>query len=1409
MSRILILCFLFINLTAFGQTQQALNFDGTLDHVVVSDNNAIDFGSSTDFTIEAWIKLSTSNPDYAGIVVKATTGAFWTGYQLLLHGNYLAGELMDGTNQTGVGQGLKGSTNLNDGKWHHVAMVATRSSTNVKLYVDGVQEVSISATCLGNNLSNSTNLYIGVERSPALYFNGEMDEVRVWNTARTVAELKNNMRKEISNSSTGLVAYYKFNSASGSTLTDGTSNSLNGTLTNFALSGSTSNWVASGAGFAPTISSISSTSGTVGSSITITGTNFNETASNNVVYFGQTKASTPSSVSTTSMTVTVPTGSTFGPVSVLNATNGLVANSTSFFNTTYSPSKGSFTSSDFASRHEHSPGTSWTMTSAAGDFDSDGKPDLVVSDFNVSTNAVRVFPNNSTTGSISFGSVITLNGYAGTRGLCIADVNGDGKLDIIATGTSSSILCVFKNTSTLGNISFSAKYELTMAAPSYTATVGDIDGDGRMDIAAACGTSVSTFLNTGVPGGDLSFAAKSDFTTGNNSFSVALVDMNLDGYIDIVTSNNGAAANGLSVLRNTTTVIGTASFATKVDFTTPSSNTQYLTVGDVDGDGKIDAIVATDNTDNFSVFRNISSGSTINFDTRLDYTITNGNRTDRLAMGDIDGDGKPDLICSDGTNGVALFKNNSTSGSVSFGSKVTLAGSGGWVWDAGVSDIDGDGKLDILFTADPKVIVYLNSPTFYYSQTSGNPATMGNWNSKANGSGSAPANLTQATAYIIQNGHTMTTTGSLSFGTSGSTLQISSGGAFTANHAVTMASGSTLQLDAGSTYNSNVTQTIGTINMVGGKLNIAAGTTLTLNGAVTSTAGVFSGSATSDLTIGAAVGTLLFDQTTPGSTNMIRSLTIGSGSTASMTIGNALVIAPTGYVAFDASGTKTLTTGGNLTLRSTSAGTAAIRNTNSAIITGNVTVERYVPNTRRAYRFLASPVTTSDIWSNWQESGNSTSGYGVYITGVAGVSPGGNDNTTGLDKTVHGNNSMFTCSASSWTAITNTKSTALTTGVGYRIFVRGDRTIDLYATPDATPNNTTLRATGTLATGDFSTGTLPTGYALVGNPYASEIDWNASGWNTIRSNANISNAIYIYRPGIASAASANANQYAAYVGGTGTNGGVQYIASGQAFFVQVTSGTPVLSFTEAYKTSTGVAGQFKKASLVNHLRIGYAKDNEHVDEIVVRFMPDAKMVFDHNYDANSLNSEVFGLYSIKDTNHLAIQGRPDFVKEDAVKLSVNADVTGNFSLKFSETETFDKDIEIGLKDKFLGKTFAVEGNSSYPFEITTDSKSKGSNRFELVFTRMANGVKTNMEEISAFSLYPNPANKEVSISLNRKLEGVCSYVILNELGQEQMTGSLEFGAKGAQTIQVDQLSTGVYFVQLQMNNATQTIKFIK
>ena len=213
----------------------ALKFDGTNDYVSVPHVSSLNFGTSTNFTIEAWILLDGAVGDYAGIAAKGevdiNTGE-WYGYQLVIVGQKIAGEIKSPNGFLGTFNGLIGTSSLLDYKWHHVAMSVNRSTGNVKLYVDGKIETDVTNTdAIGGDLNNNAALLIGSERDKNRYINGLIDEVRLWNVVRTEAEIKANMFKEIG-THTNLKSYYKMSDGSGTSLTDNSGNSNTGALTN-------------------------------------------------------------------------------------------------------------------------------------------------------------------------------------------------------------------------------------------------------------------------------------------------------------------------------------------------------------------------------------------------------------------------------------------------------------------------------------------------------------------------------------------------------------------------------------------------------------------------------------------------------------------------------------------------------------------------------------------------------------------------------------------------------------------------------------------------------------------------------------------------------------------------------------------------------------------------------------------------------------------------------------------------------------------------------------------------------------------------------------------------------------------------------------------------------------------------
>jgi len=123
------------------------------------------------------------------------------------------------------------------------------------------------------------------------------------------------------------------------------------------------------------------------------------------------------------------------------------------------------------------------------------------------------------------------------------------------------------------SVDFALKVDFTVGTGPTGVVLGDLDGDGKLDLAAsnyglADGSTVSVLRNTGTTG-NMSFAAKVDYTVETGPHGIAIGDLDGDGKLDLVTANYAYSGGGttVSVLRNTST-IGNLSFAPKVDLTT-------------------------------------------------------------------------------------------------------------------------------------------------------------------------------------------------------------------------------------------------------------------------------------------------------------------------------------------------------------------------------------------------------------------------------------------------------------------------------------------------------------------------------------------------------------------------------------------------------------------------------------------------------------------------------------------------------------------------------------------------------------------------------------------------------------------------------------------------------------------------
>jgi len=463
-----------------------------------------------------------------------------------------------------------------------------------------------------------------------------------------------------------------------------------------------------------TITSFSPLTGPVGTTVTITGTCFNTAPANNIVFFGATKA-TVSAATTTSLTVTVPSGATYAPITVLNTGTNLAAYSSANFNPTFTPNKGSISTSDFADKVDFAT-NSIPYSVALGDIDGDGKPDLVF--VNSGSNNVSVLLNTGNSGSISFATKVDFATGDRPWGVAIGDIDGDGKPDLVIANYDANTMSVLRNTSSSGSISFAAKIDFTTGIMPYGVAIGDIDGDGKPDIALAMLGGVSVLRNTS-SSGSITFATHSDIATGTGSCSVAIGDLDGDSKPDLVIANYNEYT--VSVLRNTGSS-GSISFADQVDFAT-GIHPHVVRIGDIDGDGKLDLAVANESSNTVSVLRNMSTIGSISFDTKSDFTT--GYLPYSVTIGDIDGDGKPDLVSTNsGAGTMSILRNTSSSGSISFTGKVDLTANAG-PRSVAIGDLDGDGKPDlaVINEASNNVSVFRNKPQIQPVISSFSPLT--------------------------------------------------------------------------------------------------------------------------------------------------------------------------------------------------------------------------------------------------------------------------------------------------------------------------------------------------------------------------------------------------------------------------------------------------------------------------------------------------------------------------------------------------------------------------------------------------------------------------------------------------------------------------------------------------------------
>jgi hypothetical protein len=318
---------------------------------------------------------------------------------------------------------------------------------------------------------------------------------------------------------------------------------------------------------------------------------------------------------------------------------------------------------------------------AVVDVNGDNKPDIIVA--NSGTNNVGVL-FNAGNGTFLNETTYTPGGATSPRSIAVVDVNGDSKPDIIVANSGTNTIGVLFNA---GNGTFlnQATYTPDGATSPHGVAVADVNGDNQPDIVVAnSGTNnVGVFFNAG----NGTFLNQTTYSTGSDPRGVALGDVNGDNKTDIVVANTGG--NSISVLFNA----GNGTFLNQTTYTPGTATSPRLvTLGDVNGDNKLDIVAANSGTNNVGVFLNAGNGTFFNQTT---YSTFTGSSPYSAAIADVNSDSKPDIVATDSgaaTVGVLLNTVNGT-----FLNQTTYStGTGSSPYSVAVVDVNSDSKPDII-----------------------------------------------------------------------------------------------------------------------------------------------------------------------------------------------------------------------------------------------------------------------------------------------------------------------------------------------------------------------------------------------------------------------------------------------------------------------------------------------------------------------------------------------------------------------------------------------------------------------------------------------------------------------------------------------------------------------------------------
>ncbi len=345
----------------------------------------------------------------------------------------------------------------------------------------------------------------------------------------------------------------------------------------------------------------------------------------------------------------------------------------------------------------------------SADFNGDGRPDLAV--VNKTSNTVSILLGRP---DGTFGPKTDFPTGNGPVALAVGDFNDDGRLDLaVVNQTDNTVSILLGNgTGRVGDGTFGPKKDFPTGAGPSAVAVGDLNADGRLDLAISNQTdnTVSILLGNGTGrAGDGTFGPKKDFPTGAGPSAVAVRDFNADGRLDLAITNQ--TDNTVSVLLgNGTGSTADGTFAPKTDFPT-GKGPSAIGVGDFNGDGRLDLAITNQTDGTVSVLLGDGTGNIGNgrFGARNDFNV--GTTPAAVVVNDFNVDNRLDLaVANKGSNTVSILLGN---GDGTFGARLDVATSAGPSSMAS-ADFDGDGRPDLAVANQGAntVSVILNTANF-------------------------------------------------------------------------------------------------------------------------------------------------------------------------------------------------------------------------------------------------------------------------------------------------------------------------------------------------------------------------------------------------------------------------------------------------------------------------------------------------------------------------------------------------------------------------------------------------------------------------------------------------------------------------------------------------------------------------